>query len=375
MACSNCYNGCVDITSDKCVKYTGVDVPALGIENGDTLLTVENALVAYLTSVMTGEGIILDISEEDYCTLVSQYLDDLEDVTALELFTALIKAACNLQEQIDAVVADIAVIEADYTVDCLEGVSAGDGTHAVLQAVITKLCEIDTDLAALAIDIDTNYVKLADLNELIQAYLDTLVNTDKAYNKMIPYAAIEYYGPISNYPETGDSFDASGAGLNYWENVYLCNGDNGTPDKRGRVAVGATSTPGVLPMDPAVDPGASAFNPAYTLSATAGENEIILDVTQIPVHTHTAVVTDPGHYTNIKVNAADGNDWDQVGGSGQPIVGVENRIYNTSSAAEIATTTTLDMTGISVVNNDTGGGLGHSNVQPGIGAYYIMYIP
>ncbi len=373
--CSNCYNGCSDITSDKCVKYTGIDVPSLGIETGDTLLTVENAIITYLLTVMDGTGIILDISDDDYCTLVSQYLSDPEEVTALDLFTALVKAACDLQTQIDAVVSDVAVIEADYDVDCLAGVSAGDGTHDILQAVITKLCEIDTDLTALALDLSTNYVKLADLNELIQAYLDEQEVTDKAYAKMIPYAAVEYYGPISNYPNTGDSFDASGAGLNYWEKVYLCNGDNGTPDKRGRVAVGATSTPGVLPMDPEVDPGSSAFNPAYTLSAIAGENEIILDVTQIPVHTHTVVVTDPGHYTNIKVNAADGNDWDQVGGSGQPIVGVENRIYNTHLAAEVATTTTLDLTGVSVVNNDTGGGLGHSNVQPGIGAYYIMYIP
>ena len=29
----------------------------------------------------------------------------------------------------------------------------------------------------------------------------------------------------------------------------------------------------------------------------------------------------------------------------------------------------------SVVNSVTGGGLGHSNIQPTIGAYYIMFIP
>src|SRR6478735_7879328 len=286
MACSNCYNGCTDIVSDKCVKYTGVDVPSLGIENGDTLLTVENAIVAYLLTVMNGTGIILDIAEDDYCTLVSQYLD-LEEVTALDLFTALVKAACSLQTQIDAIVADVAVIEADYTVGCLDGVAAGDGTHAVLQAVITKLCEIDTDLAALALDLSTNYVKLADLDELIQAYLDSIAITDKAYAKMVPYTAVEYYGPLSNYPNTGDSFDGTGAGLNYWDKVYLCNGDNGTPDKRGRVAVGATTTPGVLPMDAAVDPGSSAFNPVYASEGVAGANSITLDVTQIPSHTHT----------------------------------------------------------------------------------------
>ena len=41
MSCSNCFNGCAEITSDKCVKYTGADIPALGISYGDTLLHVE----------------------------------------------------------------------------------------------------------------------------------------------------------------------------------------------------------------------------------------------------------------------------------------------------------------------------------------------
>jgi len=198
MACNNCYNNCVDIVSDKCVKYTGSDIPSLGIVNGDTLLAVENAIVTYLLTVMDGTGIILDISEDDYCTLVSQYLSDPEEVTSLDLFTALIKAACDLQTQVDAVVADIATIEADYDVDCLTGVSAEDGTHAILQAVITKLCEIDTDLTALALDVSTNYVKLADLNTLIQEYLDSIAPSDRYSNRMIPYVAVEYYGPLTD---------------------------------------------------------------------------------------------------------------------------------------------------------------------------------
>ncbi|BCU97892.1 MAG: hypothetical protein CM15mV19_1420 [uncultured marine virus] len=45
--CSNCYNGCTEITSDKCVKYTGVDVPILGIKNGDSLSYVEQALITF----------------------------------------------------------------------------------------------------------------------------------------------------------------------------------------------------------------------------------------------------------------------------------------------------------------------------------------
>ena len=56
--CSNCYNGCTEITSDKCVKYTGVDVPVLGIQKGDSLSYVEQALITFLSSTLDGTGII-----------------------------------------------------------------------------------------------------------------------------------------------------------------------------------------------------------------------------------------------------------------------------------------------------------------------------
>lgn len=32
MSCTNCFNGCTEITSDKCVRYTGTNIPELGIQ-------------------------------------------------------------------------------------------------------------------------------------------------------------------------------------------------------------------------------------------------------------------------------------------------------------------------------------------------------
>src|SRR6478609_6294831 len=93
--CSNCYDGCVSIISDKCVKYTGVDIPELGIETGIPLSEVEQILTTFLVSVIDGTGIIINIDESAYCTLVSQYLEGITDVRAVDLFSALIKAACN----------------------------------------------------------------------------------------------------------------------------------------------------------------------------------------------------------------------------------------------------------------------------------------
>jgi len=365
--CSNCYNNCVEITSDKCVKYTGVNVPVLDIKTGDSLSWVEQALITFLTATINGTGIQITIDENDYCELVTQYLPTCETITALDLFKALVKASCDLQAQIDAEKARIDAIEANYSVDCLEGIAPEDGTHTILQAVITKLCEVDTTLTALALDVDANYVKLSDLDSLIAAYIAGTETSTRYSSRMVPYVAMEYYGPITG-------FDATGAGIvdTIWEDIYLCNGDNGTPDKRGRVAVGATSTPGVIAMDSAVDPGV-AGNPAYTLSDTAhGINIITLDATQIPSHTHTATVVDPGHtheaYAGGDFAIWENNEANAGSGSSGFEVNQTNHHPTTASSG-------VDGTGISVSNSSTGGGLSHNNYQPGIGAYYIIYIP
>lgn len=372
--CSDCYNGCVQITSDKCVQYTGVDVPLLDIKKGDSLSYVEQALITFLTSVVNGSGIKITIDEGMYCTLVSQYLQECSEVTALDLFKALVQAACDLQEQITTEKARIDAIEANYTVDCLTGVSAGDGTHDILQAVITKLCEVDDTLTALALDLDTNYVKLSDLDSLIAAYIASTETANKAYTKMVPYTVVEYYGSLSNYPAAGDSFDVSGAGQNYWEKVYLCNGNNGTPDKRGRSPIGAIVGMGGGALDSEVDPGVSPFNQNYEISganAKNGANSVILTEAQMPSHTHD--ITDPGHTHEIDVTTADSDAPNGVANYPQ--------FNSTATAGPVTATDPIglpgaqsNLTGITVTESK-GSGDAHSNVHPVLACYYIMYIP
>lgn len=357
--CSNCFNGCSEIVSDKCVRYTGVDIPQFGISNGDTLSHVEESLVTFLQSALDGTGIKLDIEPSVICTLLEGYLDNPADITALDLFTALIKATCDLQTQVDAVTSEVATIEANYDVDCLSGVTPTSGTHNILQAVITKLCDVDVALTALALDVDTNYVKLADLNALIQAYLDSSTPSTQQYTKMVPYTAVEYYGPLTN-------FDASGKGLASlgWDKIYLCNGSNGTPDKRGRVGVGAIAgVPGGA-MSPVVDP-AVAGNPNYSLNSVAGVNNVTLSTNQIPSHTHNNILTftDPGHFHDMTSSNVDT-------GSGKPTVG-----DGTPEGANPVTNSKTTGITVSLTNASAGGGQSHTNIQPVLAAYYIIYLP
>ena len=371
MACNNCYNGCVSTTSDKCVRYTGLPSEELGIETNDSLFVVEQALIDAVVSFLDGTGIDITIDPDAYCALVVDYLPSCKPIcsppTAVELFEALVKAACDLQEQVVVIDATLATLNADYTIDCLTGVTASSDTHAVLQATINKLCDLDVDLAALALDVDTNYVKLSDLNTLIQAYLDSVVVTTDYYTKMVPYTAVEYYGDLLD-------FDLTGAGSGIWQKIYLCNGQNGTPDKRGRVPVGVTDGVGGGAFDPAVDPAISG-NPTYTISGAtskAGANTVTLTSAQIPAHTHN--ITDPGHYTDIKIYPSNSADWAVSTGSGTPVAGVENVSFGGVGASQTATTTIKNYTGIAATNSAGSGG-SHPNIQPVLACYYIMYIP
>ena len=74
MSCSNCYNGCSQIVSDQCVRYTGIDVPELGISTGDPLSVIEQSLTTFLVSALNGSGIKIDLSSIDVCTVVQKYL-------------------------------------------------------------------------------------------------------------------------------------------------------------------------------------------------------------------------------------------------------------------------------------------------------------
>ena len=375
--CSNCFNGCAEIVSDQCVRYTGVDVPLLGIQHGDSLSYVEQALITFLTAALDGTGIKPTIDPEIICALVQQYLPDCEDLNATNLFIALIKAACDLQEQIDAIVADIAVIEAPYTVDCLDGVTPTSGTHNILQAVITKLCTLIDDFDAFVIDVETNYVKKSELCALVAACTPAPVVQYK--DRMVPYTVVEYYGSLSNFDGAGIGIPANG-----FEDIYLCNGANGTPDKRGRIPVGAIqAVPGGGALNPAVDPSI-AGNPNYALNTITGANTVTLTSAQMPSHTHAAATTvvDPGH-NHLLVGAI-------ASGSSAPDPtsstfidfrhdlesDLSYRMTGSNNAPTLGKSETKT-TGIfvGVANDPTGGGQSHNNIPPVLACYYIMYIP
>ena len=179
---------------------------------------------------------------------------------------------------------------------------------------------------------------------------------------MAPYAVTGYTGPLSN-------FDGSGAGTGDWDKIYLCNGSNGTPDLRGRVLVGATSGMGGGSMSSSVDPAVSG-NPNYTLNSNFGKNEVALTTGELPSHTHLATVTtnvnDPGHTHTAN---ADAGSTDAPNGQN-----FRRDSNNVGTLSTNSNTTGITISTI-VQNSNVGGNESHLNYQPGIGIYYIVYIP
>ena len=374
MSCESCYNGCVEIVSDQCVRYTGISSLPLGIQTGDNLQIVIEDLISKLGPLLTGSGDAITLASSIRCALINAFLPATSQPNAWassQVFQALTRSVCSLQTQVTAVAADIAVLNADYTIGCLTGVTASSDTHAIVQAIINKLCLTVTDLAALTLDVDTNYVKLADLDALIAAYLASQGGggSNQQYLKMVPYVAYEYYGSLTN-------FDGTGAGLNSagFYKVYLCNGLNGTPDRRGRVAVGAIQNvpPIGIGLDAAVNP-ANPGNPNYAIFNTGGANTVTLITSQIPSHSHAATATSVAsvtpnphsHNYNAQVTTT------TVSG----ISGGANPLGNSPTSSNTSTVNLTVDVSTSVTNSDTGGGAAHSNIQPVIAAYYIMYIP
>jgi microcystin-dependent protein len=379
MSCSNCYNGCQEISSDKCVKYTGVDSVPLGIDNGDNVNSVLETIIGKVVSFLNGSGINVSIDVSAYCELITKYLPSTVPScgppSIPQIIEALVKAACDLQGQIDttnaavdAVESTISTLNADYTIGCLSEVTDSSDTHDVVQAIINKLC-------ALNLDVSTNYVKLADLNTLIQEYLDDTEVTDKYYTKMVPFTVVEYYGSLGN-------FNSTGAGTGLWEKIYLCNGQNGTPDKRGRSPIGAIAlVPGGV-LDSQVDPASSPLNVNYAVLTKNGVNGVILSESNLPAHTHSATVTD-SHYHQLIGNDTIGAS--NLGlSSSNDIVASDGSYGGSSSNYDLAKSAqpnaslgkSSDRVGsISATIGSTGGNTAHANTHPVIACYYIMYIP
>lgn len=349
MACKDCLINCDEIVSDQCVQYTGPEIPLLGICPGDQLSKVEANIISELLSLLNGSG-ITPSSVTINCSFLQQIIG-VASPNLSNILQMLVTASCTLKDLIDSINLQLAN-NTVFNTACLTGLPSSPTRDDILQAAVNLVCSIKTTVDA----IPTTYVKNSDLTTLVTNIVTnisggTVVNIS---NKMIPFVAVAYFGPTSN-------FDAGGIGIASlgFDKIYVCNGANGTPDLRGRVVTGAVrGVPGGGSLDPAVDPALSPNTPNWGMNDKAGECFHTLTSAEMPTHTHT--VNDPGHkhQSHYRQNLA-------------PQSGSSTLCWANQNDTFIDTTTTT--TGITL--SATGGSQPHNNIQPTIAAWYIMYIP
>jgi len=344
MPCTDCFRNCDIIPPDRCVEYTGPDIACLGICTGDTLYQFEAAVAEKLCAAIDGTGI--DLSDVNItCSFLTDILGT-NDPTLVGLMNMLVEATCTLKELVDAINAQISATYV-FDTECLTGTLTT--RDDIIQAVITKLC---ADSARITV-IEGDYVKNSDLCTLVQACIAGTGTPSTQYNlRMVPYAPIPYVGSLSNFDNTGKGLSA----FNF-DKVYLMNGLNGTQDWRGRSPIGAINNVPGGTLDSAVDPTLPAnAGLNYNLNAKVGQSNVTLAVTQMPAHTHG--INDPGHRHQITGYVG--------GGTSSFSAGTGNYWYKDPFVSNSTTGITLQPTGSSQP---------HTNLQPSIACYYIVYLP
>lgn len=351
MACTNCFDNCPGTpVSDKCVKYTGDAIPLLGISTGDTLFTVEGAIITKLLDVL--DGVEIDLSSTD---IDCQFLIDIlagKDQTLANLIQMLVTASCTLRELITDIDDQI---NANYSFNtsCLT-LGASPTRDDILQATITKLCSMNTDLET----VKTTYVKSSQLCTLVKACIEeTTAPTGilQENTKMSKYIAYPYHGPTSVFDSNGTGITSAG-----YDKVYICIGQtiNGftLPDYRGRSPLGANTGIPTSNIDNVVNPALTPnANYGITNKQKKGAYSDTLTVNQIPSHNHT--VTDPGH--------------DHSMGASSQTIGDDNN--STLLRVGGSLKTLKSTTGITIAS--TGGSQSHNSLHPVVGSIFIMYVP
>lgn len=337
MPCLNCLDNCDPLVSDKCVKYTGMDIESLGILKGMSLFEIEKVILDKLTN-LSGPSVKLDTITTT-CSFITDLLfgKTAQPFTLQQFAEIVFDGFCKLNVKINSTTP----AAFSFNVSCLTGTL--DTKDKIIQAIIDKVCDVNTRLTA----IESKYVTQTSLCAQVQTCLTTIVPTYK--DRMVPFTYIPYAGPLSNFDSTGKGLVNTG-----FTKIYLANGLNNTQDWRGRSPIGSVlNVPGTT-LDTIVSN--AAYN--YASGAKYGLAEVSLNVNQNAPHSHT--INDPGHTHNIPHNIDGGNTFGPTISKG-----------GTPDADPWKTD--LKLSDISI--NSSGNGAPHNNIQPSIACLYIVYIP
>ncbi len=185
---------------------------------------------------------------------------------------------------------------------------------------------------------------------------NTTVTGTTTANEFVGKGITPVGGIIMYSGGTAGLFDGSGLGVTTtkMKGWAICNGNNGTPDLRGRFVVGAT-------MGEAVNDG----DYVYAVTEIAGENTHQLTIAEMPSHNHTM---QPAGNHNHEINGKYASGVNSGGaGDGNGV------LRNDDGDCCYYENTDSNGSHTHVIDNEGGDG-SHENRPPFYAVYYIMRI-
>lgn len=169
-------------------------------------------------------------------------------------------------------------------------------------------------------------------------------------------SAIEYHG--TSLPTGYEWPNGQTLNTTNYPDYASARGSGTTSDRRGRLAVakddmGGSAASRVTTAGSGVD--------GATFEATGGAEDVTLDSTMIPAHSHTA--TDAGHTHTQPMAASSAFTGGAAGGSAAAVTGGGATNFGSTGSGTASITVA-----------DTGGGLSHNNMPPAIVENFILVV-
>lgn len=362
--------GCLVTTSDNCVMYTGDPIPSLGICTGQPLSEVEAIILTKIlefTESTTEDGGGIPIEDlVQACAYVSNRTTG-QPNTLKTFIQVLLDIACDTDTRLKT----LENSSDTYDVSCIDPLT--NDTKGVVQALITKVCQLATSVQALSNQIINNSLSTT-IDSRAGNILRNGITTCGGWNTLKtgsgettqvtffgfvpPYCPIPCYAPLSWFDNTGKGIDGTPV-CGY----FICNGNNGTPDWRGFTPASAVNFPGINagPLNSLITAN---NNPTQLLNIGFKEGTRLqhLTIQNVPAHTHAFTVPPHSHnftLTNIFASASSPN----------PPVYAKTNNNNPSNF------TTEQAGGGTFTSSSAGGSTPVVMMQPTVYCYFIMRFP
>lgn len=240
MPCKNCrYDYIIKATSSE-ISFQGDPVEELDICLNDSLTYVMDIVLAKIKDLLKGRGIVLDDLTISDC----EYIEDLlgaDEKNLLNILRVYKEAICELKEASDLTIANMEAFTnvALYTLGCLPPQDPCGDPYTfkeLIQAIITKLCELNTQFESIAetildaIEEGTGNMLVG--GAIISCGANGIVYSGSGASAVVTFQALVPPNCPIIYTGSTAFFDGSGIGLpsTPYCGWYLCNGSNGTPN-------------------------------------------------------------------------------------------------------------------------------------------------